>query len=70
MLNKLKNYVAKVANSEAFIKIGMPSICMAILVFAFVLLFSLLDDNGEVARCKSLEGYYGGNKCYVKGEIK
>lgn len=47
MLNKLKNYAAKVANTEAFTYIAVPSISIAILIFAFVLLISLLDDDGQ-----------------------
>ena len=56
---------------------GLDSLALAIFILgmvymigkgvAFCLLLSDYITTGE-ARCQSLNGYYGGNKCFINGE--
>nr|DAI35907.1 MAG TPA: hypothetical protein [Caudoviricetes sp.] len=69
-MSKIKDSLIEMHQTGLLSDISIMFFTIAMTILSVILLASVLGDNNELARCKSLGGNYGKNKCYVKGEEK
>lgn len=67
-MGKIKDSLIEMHQTGLLCDISIMLFTIAMFVFSVILLASLVGDGDQIARCKSLGGNYGKNKCYVKGE--